>query len=278
MAARASAARSSTARSSRSAPTRCGRAPARELPRRGRAAAHAHRGRGRSAGFAPRRAPTPAASSPPAAPRTARIYVLADESVAGLTPQAWATQGDRAVAPVACRCLVAEVNQGGDMVRGGDPRGRPRRAGDDGARDARQVHARRAGVATLRAGPRATTPARFRRWRTRCATSASTACRRAARPTGSTRWSGRDGADVRREGRAADKGAVTSRRCSKLIGWSRVGRAKRAVTTIAIQITADGVQFQRVPRDISPGAARNKYDRTRPITATMCRGTREKAR
>ena len=37
-----------------------------------------------------RRARMPAASSPPAAARTARIYVLADETVAGLSPQGWA--------------------------------------------------------------------------------------------------------------------------------------------------------------------------------------------
>ena len=87
--------------------------------------------------------------------------------------------------------LVAEVNQGGEMVRAVHARGRSERAGDGGARDARQISARRAGGAALRAGPRAPCrrlsgaggrDVRFRR---------PTARRPAAAPTGSTRWSGR---------------------------------------------------------------------------------------
>ena len=72
-----------------------------------------------------------------------------------------------------------------------DPRGRSRRAGDERARHARQVPARRAGLRALRAGPRAPCGRAARRWRTSCAISVPAACPPAARPTASTRSSGR---------------------------------------------------------------------------------------
>ncbi len=45
------------------------------------------------------------------------VYVLADESVAGLTPQAWATKAVALWRRLRADALVAEVNFGGDMVR-----------------------------------------------------------------------------------------------------------------------------------------------------------------
>jgi phage terminase large subunit-like protein len=45
------------------------------------------------------------------------IYVLADESAAGLTPQGWATKAIALWRRLSADALVAEVNFGGDMVR-----------------------------------------------------------------------------------------------------------------------------------------------------------------
>jgi phage terminase large subunit-like protein len=45
------------------------------------------------------------------------LYVLADDSAAGLTPQAWAVKAIALWRRLAADALVAEVNQGGDMVR-----------------------------------------------------------------------------------------------------------------------------------------------------------------
>jgi phage terminase large subunit-like protein len=45
------------------------------------------------------------------------IYVLADESAAGLTPQAWASRAIALWLRLSADALVAEVNFGGDMVR-----------------------------------------------------------------------------------------------------------------------------------------------------------------
>jgi phage terminase large subunit-like protein len=45
------------------------------------------------------------------------IYVLADESIAGLTPQAWAMKTVALWRRLEADALVVEVNQGGDMVR-----------------------------------------------------------------------------------------------------------------------------------------------------------------
>ena len=70
--------------------------------------------------------------------------------------------------------LVAEVNQGGDMVTRRDRRGRCLGAGDRGARDARQMAARRAGGDALRAGPGQACRHVSPRWKTRCATSGVT--------------------------------------------------------------------------------------------------------
>jgi phage terminase large subunit-like protein len=45
------------------------------------------------------------------------IYVLADDSAAGLSPQAWAVKAIALWRRLAADALVAEVNQGGDMVK-----------------------------------------------------------------------------------------------------------------------------------------------------------------
>ena len=45
------------------------------------------------------------------------LYVLADDSAAGLTPQAWAVKAIALWRRLQADALVAEVNQGGDMVR-----------------------------------------------------------------------------------------------------------------------------------------------------------------
>ncbi|HVV63301.1 MAG TPA: terminase family protein [Pseudolabrys sp.] len=45
------------------------------------------------------------------------IYVLADETLSGATPQGWAVKAIALWRRLQADCLVAEVNQGGDMVR-----------------------------------------------------------------------------------------------------------------------------------------------------------------
>jgi phage terminase large subunit-like protein len=45
------------------------------------------------------------------------IYVLADDTCAGLSPQAWASRAVALWHRLAADCLVVEVNQGGDLVR-----------------------------------------------------------------------------------------------------------------------------------------------------------------
>jgi len=45
------------------------------------------------------------------------IYVLADETAAGLSPQGWALKAIALWRRLEADCLIAEINQGGDMVR-----------------------------------------------------------------------------------------------------------------------------------------------------------------
>jgi phage terminase large subunit-like protein len=80
------------------------------------------------------------------------IYVLADESAGGLSPQAWATRAIALWRRSKADMLVAEVNFRRRHGARGDRRRRPHRAGDVGACDARQARARRTGGAALRAG------------------------------------------------------------------------------------------------------------------------------
>ena len=56
----------------------------------------------------------PAAWSPPDA---GSIYVIADETVSGLSPAGWATKAIALWRRLEADALVVEVNQGGDMVR-----------------------------------------------------------------------------------------------------------------------------------------------------------------
>ena len=78
---------------------------------------HAHRGRGRSAGLERAKAPTPAAWSRPGAPRTARSMCSPTRRAAGLSPAGWAAKAIALWRRLEADALVAEVNQGGDMVR-----------------------------------------------------------------------------------------------------------------------------------------------------------------
>ena len=118
MPARGSGDRSSTARSSRSARTRCGRATCwRALRVAGGAAAVAHRRRGRSAGELRQSAPIIAASSP-------RAWTRRDASTCSRTrrspprgPRNGRARRSRSITSCPADALVAEVNQGGEMVR-----------------------------------------------------------------------------------------------------------------------------------------------------------------
>jgi phage terminase large subunit-like protein len=121
----------------------------------------------------------------------AKFYVIADETVAGLSPTGWAQKAIALWRRLEADALVVEVNQGGDMVRaviGEADRSVPVIA----VRASRGKWLRAEPVAALyeqgRVKHLGTFPAR---WKTRCATLAWTACRPAARPTGSTRWCGR---------------------------------------------------------------------------------------
>ena len=107
------------------------------------------------------------------------------------SPAGWARKAVALYRRLKADALVAEVNQGGDMVSAVMRAGRRGVPVQDRARHARQIAARRAGRGALRSRAGQARRRRCRRWKTRCATSASTACRPAARRTGSMRWSGR---------------------------------------------------------------------------------------
>ena len=144
--ARGSGARSSTARWSRSAPDALWTRDAIEAAaRRARAAARAHRRRGRPAGLvgARRRCLRHRRGGRRRGRRRlrARRRDGAGPDAAGLG----AARG-RALPPARGRRARRRDEPGRRDGRGGDAPGRSRRAGDAGARDARQVSARRAGV------------------------------------------------------------------------------------------------------------------------------------
>ncbi len=82
-------------------------------------------------------------------------------------------------------------NQGGDLVVVGAAPDRRHGAGPQGARDARQVAARRAGGRPLRRRAAWRTSAASTGSRTRCASFGADGLSPAAAPTGSTRWCGR---------------------------------------------------------------------------------------
>ena len=54
------------------------------------------------------------------------IYVIADETAAGLSPAGWAATAIALWRRLEADALVVEVNQGGDMVRAVIARGRSR--------------------------------------------------------------------------------------------------------------------------------------------------------
>ena len=121
-----------------------------------------------------------------------RAVVLADGSVEGASPTRWAEAAARLYRRFDADCVVAEINQGGDMVtsvlRTVDPTlpvRQPcgRRAASGCAPNRWRHFTSRAGWRTLATLRRARGPdVRFR---------PPTGCPPAARPTGSTRWSGR---------------------------------------------------------------------------------------
>ncbi len=119
------------------------------------------------------------------------VHVLEDATVAGTAPEVWSARAIWLYRKLEADTLVAEVNQGGDMVRAVLRQVDP-------AVPLKTVHATRGKF--LRAEPVAALYAQGRvkhvgrlwpSWRTRCATSASTAFLRAVRRIVSTRWSGR---------------------------------------------------------------------------------------
>ena len=116
------------------------------------AAACPHRGRDRSAGVVAAEAPTRAASSRRAAPRTAASMCWRTRRPRALAPAGWAAKAVALYRRLEADTLVAEVNQGGDMVRAVLRAGRRFRAAQDRARDARQMAARRAGRRDVCAG------------------------------------------------------------------------------------------------------------------------------
>jgi len=117
-------------------------------------------------------------------------YVLADATVSGVAPEAWAARAVALYRRLEADALVAEVNQGGDMVAA------VMRVVDAGVpvttvRASRGKYARAEPVSALYTQGRVRTSGPTRSSRTRCATSAPPACPRAARPTASTPSSGR---------------------------------------------------------------------------------------
>jgi len=82
------------------------------------------------------------------------VYVLADETVAGLSPEAWAARAIALYHRLEADCLVVETNQGGEMalavLREVNP-SVPARS----VRATRKISACRAGLRALRQGPRA---------------------------------------------------------------------------------------------------------------------------
>jgi phage terminase large subunit-like protein len=65
----------------------------------------------------PGRAPTPAAWFAAGRAESGEIFVIADETVAGLSPAGWARKAVALWHRLDADALVVEVNQGGDMVR-----------------------------------------------------------------------------------------------------------------------------------------------------------------
>ncbi len=114
------------------------------------------------------------------------LYVIADETVSGLSPAGWAAKAIALWRRLEADALVVEVNQGGDMVRSVIREADAQRAGDCGARAAAASGCAQSRSRRCTSRGRSSMPVCFLRWKTRCATSGWMAFRPAARPTGST--------------------------------------------------------------------------------------------
>jgi len=119
-----------------------------------------------------------------------RAVVLADSSVEGMTPAGWAKAVANAYRRFSADRIVAEVNQGGEMVAA------MLRSVDVSlpltlVRATRGKYLRAEPVAALYEQRRVVHAGHFVELETRCVTSGRRACPRAARPTGWMRWSGR---------------------------------------------------------------------------------------
>jgi phage terminase large subunit-like protein len=144
------------------------------------------------------------------------LYVLADESARSLSPGLGRAR-DRAVAQAESQRADRGIQfRRRDGARS-DRRGRSDRAGAHGARDTRQVSARRADRAALRAAPRAAR-GRIREFGRRDVRlrPGRVVLRPLARPPRRSGL-GFDGAQLRREGGAADQGVVR---------WHKIRAAK----------------------------------------------------
>ena len=155
---RRSAGRNCSPRSSRRRPgalwTRALIERQRVAPAGGAAGIRRGRGRGRSAGALglEGRRMRPRRRRPRRA--TGGFYVLADLTSQGDTPAGWAARVGAAYRGFGANRVVAEINNGGDMVAEVLRQSRAASAGALGHRDARQVSARRAGRRGLRARAR----------------------------------------------------------------------------------------------------------------------------
>ena len=97
------------------------------------------------------------------------LYVLADYSQGGLTPGGWAARVMQAYADFEADAIIAEANQGGEMVKSVLQQAGAERAGEAGVGHARQDHPRRAHRRLVRGGAGASSRRASRNWKTRCA-------------------------------------------------------------------------------------------------------------
>ena len=170
----------------------------------------AHRGRHRSAGLGARRG-SDACGIVAAGPRRGRHDLCAGgrDRRRASRPPAGRAQAIALYRRLDADTLVAEVNQGGDMVRAVLRQVDRAVPLQDRARDARQMAARRAGRGDVRAGQVKHVDRRCRSWKTRCATSASRAfVGRLARPARRAGVGGYRSHEARH--RAADYGALAT--------------------------------------------------------------------
>ena len=119
------------------------------------------------------------------------VYVLEDASVKGMSPSGWASKAIALYRRLAADALVAEVNLGATWCAPCCSRSTPAwRSSPCTPRAASGCAPNRSPPCTSKARS-SMSIRRWRRWKMKCATLGSMVCRRALRPTGSTRWSGR---------------------------------------------------------------------------------------